>query len=55
MVMPDGYAEIVFCFGSVSRDGSPMPSPFDDDGLLNQPVVFSGVRFPAVMSSCSRS
>jgi AraC-like DNA-binding protein len=39
-VMPDGYAEIIFSFGSVMRDGAALPSPFMM-GLLNQPVVFS--------------
>lgn len=39
-VMPDGYAEIIFSFGSVMRDGVALPSPFLM-GLLNQPVVFS--------------
>ena len=43
-VVPDGYAEIIFHFGSgcsVSHNGSlqPLPSPFMI-GLLNQPVVF---------------
>lgn len=39
-VLPDGYAEIVFCFGSVARDGVTLPSPFMM-GLLNQPVTFT--------------
>lgn len=39
-VLPDGYAEIIFCFGSVARDGAVLPSPFIM-GLLNQPVKFS--------------
>ena len=44
-VVPDGYAEIIFTFGSscsISWDGDlqPLPSPFLM-GLLNQPVVFS--------------
>ncbi|RZT11085.1 Helix-turn-helix domain-containing protein [Duganella sp. CF402] len=39
-VMPDGYAEIIFSFGSVMRDGAALPSPFLM-GLLNQPVVFN--------------
>ena len=44
-VVPDGYAEIIFCFGSissVSRDGGvqPLPSPFMV-GLLNHPMHFS--------------
>ena len=43
-VVPDGYAEIIFHFGSdlsISYNGSlqPLPSPFMM-GLLNQPVVF---------------
>jgi AraC-like DNA-binding protein len=43
-VQPDGYAEIIFHFGSVlsiSHDGAwqPLPSTFMM-GLLNQPVVF---------------
>jgi AraC-like DNA-binding protein len=43
-VLPDGYAEIIFHFGSpciTSYNGSlqPLPSPFMM-GLLNQPVLF---------------
>jgi AraC-like DNA-binding protein len=43
-VVPDGYAEIIFHFGSacsISYNGSlqPLPSPFMM-GLLNQPVLF---------------
>jgi AraC-like DNA-binding protein len=43
-VMPDGYAEIIFHFGSalsMSNNGvsQPLPSPFMM-GLLNQPVLF---------------
>ena len=43
-VIPDGYAEIIFHFGSacsISYNGSlqPLPSPFMV-GLLNQPVLF---------------
>ncbi|OJW71254.1 AraC family transcriptional regulator [Spirosoma sp. 48-14] len=43
-VVPDGYAEIIFHFGSgcsISYDGDihPLPSPFMV-GLLNQPAVF---------------
>jgi len=43
-VQPDGYAEIIFHFGSVLNinykgDLQPLPSPFMM-GLLNQPVVF---------------
>ncbi|MEO5890396.1 MAG: helix-turn-helix domain-containing protein [Ferruginibacter sp.] len=48
-VMPDGYAEIIFHFGSgcaVSYNGSlqPLPSPFLI-GLLDQPVVFYAKNF----------
>ncbi|RYX84468.1 AraC family transcriptional regulator [bacterium] len=44
-VMPDGYAEIIFHFGSsclVSTDAGlqPLPSPFMM-GLLNHPIVFN--------------
>jgi AraC-like DNA-binding protein len=44
-VLPDGYAEIIFHFGSacsISYNGElqPLPSPFMV-GLLNQPVVFN--------------
>lgn len=43
-VLPDGYAEIIFHFGSpccMAKNGSlqPLPSPFIM-GLLNQPAVF---------------
>lgn len=43
-VQPDGYAEIIFHFGSgcsIAHNGGlqPLPSPFIM-GLLNQPVVF---------------
>ncbi|MDO6429051.1 helix-turn-helix domain-containing protein [Flavitalea sp. BT771] len=43
-VLPDGYAEIIFHFGSpcsIAHNGSlqPLPSPFMV-GLLNQPVLF---------------
>jgi hypothetical protein len=43
-VIPDGYAEIIFHFGSalsISTDGGlqPLPSPFMM-GLLNQPAIF---------------
>ncbi|MFC0518056.1 helix-turn-helix domain-containing protein [Mucilaginibacter angelicae] len=43
-VQPDGYAEIIFYFGSaisIANNGSlqPLPSPFMM-GLLNQPAVF---------------
>src|SRR6187402_3261372 len=44
-VTPDGYAEIIFYFGTLCsrsyRGGlEPLPSPFML-GLLNQPVVFT--------------
>lgn len=44
-VMPDGYAEIIFHFGSpcsISSGGNlqPLPSPFIM-GLLNQPVILN--------------
>ena len=44
-VVPDGYAEIIFYFGSTcsiscNGDFQPLPSPFLI-GLLNQPAVFS--------------
>lgn len=44
-VLPDGYAEIIFYFGSIcsiSYHGGlqPLPSPFIM-GLLNQPVLFT--------------
>ncbi|AMO95320.1 bacterial regulatory helix-turn-helix s, AraC family protein [Collimonas fungivorans] len=44
-VLPDGYAEIIFYFGStcsISSNGGlqPLPSPFMM-GLLNQPVLLS--------------
>lgn len=44
-VMPDGYAEIIFYFGSpcgISYHGAlqPLPSPFIM-GLLNQPVILN--------------
>ncbi len=43
-VQPDGYAEIIFHFGSdlsisINGDLQPLPSPFMM-GLLNQPAVF---------------
>jgi AraC-like DNA-binding protein len=43
-VVPDGYAEIIFHFGSgcsiaYNGDLQPLPSPFMV-GLLNQPVIF---------------
>src|SRR4051794_19727163 len=40
-IVPDGYAEIVFCFGDgCSLDGRRLPSPFLM-GLLTQPLVLS--------------
>ncbi|WP_316777703.1 helix-turn-helix domain-containing protein [Pedobacter antarcticus] len=44
-VMPDGYAEIIFYFGSLSSTGynegiEPLPSPFIM-GLLNQPAILT--------------
>ncbi|HEY4061278.1 MAG TPA: helix-turn-helix domain-containing protein [Puia sp.] len=44
-VIPDGYAEIIFYFGSLYNNAyngglQPLPSPFMM-GLLNQPVVFN--------------
>ncbi|QJD89535.1 AraC family transcriptional regulator [Duganella dendranthematis] len=36
-IIPDGYAEIIFYFGSCYLDGKPLPSPFLM-GLLNQPL-----------------
>ncbi|WP_264205219.1 helix-turn-helix domain-containing protein [Flavobacterium shii] len=44
-VVPDGYAEIIFLFGSTcsisfNGDLQPLPSPFIM-GLLNQPVILS--------------
>jgi AraC-like DNA-binding protein len=56
-VIPDGYAEIIFHFGSpcsISRDGvlQPLPSPFMM-GLLNQPVVFhTKNRFEVIAIRC---
>jgi len=43
-VQPDGYAEIIFYFGNLSRmsgngDLQPLPSPFMM-GLLDQPAIF---------------
>jgi AraC-like DNA-binding protein len=48
-VVPDGYAEIIFYFGStcsiVSQEGlQPLPSPFVM-GLLNKPVHFFAKNF----------
>jgi AraC-like DNA-binding protein len=47
-VVPDGYAEIIFHFGSgcsILHNGSlePLPSPFIM-GLLNQPAVFNSKK-----------
>lgn len=47
-VMPDGYAEIIFHFGSgcsILHNGllKPLPSPFIM-GLLNQPAVFNSKK-----------
>ncbi|WP_202424330.1 helix-turn-helix domain-containing protein [Duganella levis] len=36
-IIPDGYAEIIFYFGSCYLDGKALPSPFLM-GLLNQPL-----------------
>ena len=56
-VLPDGYAEIIFYFGSacsISCDGSSqlLPSPFLM-GLLNQPVLLSATgRFEVIGIRC---
>ena len=56
-VMPDGYAEIIFHFGSgcsMSHNGGlqPLPSPFMM-GLLNQPVLFyTQNRFQVIGIRC---
>jgi len=56
-VQPDGFAEIIFHFGSaisILQDGSlkPLPSPFMM-GLLNQPVVFhSNGRLEIISVRC---
>jgi len=56
-VQPDGYAEIIFHFGSgcsIVHDGSlhPLPSPFMM-GLLNRPVVFhTKKRFEIIGIRC---
>ncbi|MFD2582535.1 helix-turn-helix domain-containing protein [Pedobacter vanadiisoli] len=56
-VVPDGYAEIIFHFGSgcsISSDGVlwPLPSPFMM-GLLNQPVIFYAKdRFETIGIRC---
>nr|WP_315257645.1 helix-turn-helix domain-containing protein [uncultured Duganella sp.] len=39
-ITPDGYAEIIFYFGSCCLDGNSLPSPFLM-GLLNQPLVLT--------------
>lgn len=56
-VMPDGYAEIIFHFGSgcsIVEDGNlqPLPSPFIM-GLLNRPAVFYAKgRFEVIGIRC---
>lgn len=56
-VLPDGYAEIIFHFGSgcsISSNGElqPLPSPFIM-GLLNQPVIFNTKnRFEVIGIRC---
>lgn len=56
-VQPDGYAEIIFHFGSgcsISHNGSlqPLPSPFMM-GLLNQPALFyTKNRFEVIGIRC---
>jgi len=56
-VQPDGYAEIIFHFGSgcsIVQEGElqPLPSPFIM-GLLNQPVVFyTQNRFEVIGIRC---
>lgn len=39
-IIPDGYAEIVFCFGNCYLDRKLLPSPFLM-GLLNQPLLLT--------------
>lgn len=39
-IIPDGYAEIIFYFGSCCLDAKPLPSPFLM-GLLNQPLILT--------------
>lgn len=39
-IIPDGYVEIVFCFGGCYLDGRPLASPFLM-GLLNQPLTLT--------------
>jgi AraC-like DNA-binding protein len=56
-VQPDGYAEIIFHFGSgcnIFQDGDlkPLPSPFMM-GLLNQPAIFQAKnRFEIIGIRC---
>lgn len=56
-VIPDGYAEIIFHFGSgcsISNNGvlQPLPSPFMM-GLLNQPAIFyTKNRFEIIAIRC---
>jgi len=56
-VMPDGYAEIIFHFGSgcslsYNGDLQPLPSPFIM-GLLNQPVIlYTKDRFEIIAIRC---
>ncbi|MFH7018321.1 helix-turn-helix domain-containing protein [Flavobacterium sp. FlaQc-47] len=55
-VLPDGYAEIVFYFGSIcsiSFNGilQPLPSPFIM-GLLNQPVVLHSGSMEVIAIRC---
>jgi len=54
VVQPDGYAEIIFHFGStlsVANNGDlqPLPSPFMM-GLLNQPVTFYSKGRPEIIA-----
>lgn len=55
-VMPDGYAEIVFYFGStcsISYEGilQPLPSPFIM-GLLHQPVILKSDSIQVIAIRC---
>lgn len=55
-VLPDGYAEIIFYFGStcsISFNGilQPLPSPFIM-GLLNQPVVLHSGSMEVIAIRC---
>jgi AraC-like DNA-binding protein len=55
-VLPDGYAEIIFYFGSicsVSHNGilQPLPSPFIM-GLLNQPVILNSDSMEVIATRC---